>query len=336
MPGQGLRGRGDAHGPVGDGVAQAVNGARGVGAAAEREAPWRGGAPSAAGSVGDGPERLADGQGEAGSAREGFVVPEQGFRGRVDAPGPVGDGVSQSVDGAPDGGPARWRGDAPGLADGAAGAASARGLPESGGRWRGDGSPDAGSGLEPRARVGTAGLAGADAARLTAEERRLREELGSLGAARRAELRAREVAAEVAGLDRQARADEEAIEEAGQWLAGWETARQTHTRRVEAAQDAATRAEQLAGQLAPARQRLEAARRWDVLAWQATEAEQRLLHSREQAAAAHETWLDLKDRRLRGIAAELAAGLSAGEPCAVCGATEHPHPARPGAGHVDR
>ncbi|MBU3871846.1 SMC family ATPase, partial [Streptomyces sp. 4503] len=40
--------------------------------------------------------------------------------------------------------------------------------------------------------------------------------------------------------------------------------------------------------------------------------------------------------RLRGIAAELAAGLRAGEPCAVCGATEHPDPARPGAGHVDR
>ncbi|MGW3566122.1 AAA family ATPase, partial [Streptomyces sp. NPDC000941] len=200
----------------------------------------------------------------------------------------------------------------------------------------GDGSPGVGSAREARVRVGTTGLARVDAARLAAEERRLREELGSLGAARRAELRAREAAAEVAGLDRQARADEEAIEEAGQWLAGWETARQAHTRRVEAAQDAATRAEQLAGQLAPARQRLEAARRRDVLAGQAAEAEQRLLRSREQAAAAHETWLDLKDRRLRGIAAELAAGLSAGEPCAVCGATEHPHPARPGAGHVDR
>lgn len=235
-----------------------------------------------------------DGQGEADSAREGFTVPEQGFRGRGDAPGLAGEG------------------------------------PET------RGAQGVGSAQEPRARVRTAGLAGVDAARLAAEERRLREELGSLGAARRAELRAGEVAAEVAGLDRQARADEEAIEEAGQWLAGWETARQAHTRRVEAAQDAVTRAEQLAGQLAPARQRLEAARRRDVLAGQATEAEQRLLRSREDAAAAHETWLDLKDRRLRGIAAELAAGLSAGEPCAVCGATEHPRPARPGAGHVDR
>lgn len=219
--------------------------------------------------------------------------------------------------------------DAPGVAGGDSvrqGAAAARGalaVPEQGSGERG-GTP------------GVPDLASGDAGWLAAEERRLREELGSLGTAWRAERRAGELADEVARLDRQARADEEAIEEAGQWLAGWETARQAHTRRVEVAQDAVTRAEQLAGQLAPARQRLEAARRRDLLAGQASEADQRLLRSREEAAAAHETWLDLKDRRLRGIAAELAAGLLGGEPCAVCGATEHPRPARPGAGHVDR
>lgn len=51
-------------------------------------------------------------------------------------------------------------------------------------------------------------------------------------------------------------------------------------------------------------------------------------------AKAH--WLDVKEQRLNGIAAELAAQLQDGEPCAVCGATDHPAPARKDAGHVDR
>ncbi|HEX7300560.1 MAG TPA: SbcC/MukB-like Walker B domain-containing protein [Solirubrobacteraceae bacterium] len=43
--------------------------------------------------------------------------------------------------------------------------------------------------------------------------------------------------------------------------------------------------------------------------------------------AAHRAWLDLREQRLAGMAAELAAGLRPGEPCSVCGATEHPAPA---------
>lgn len=37
--------------------------------------------------------------------------------------------------------------------------------------------------------------------------------------------------------------------------------------------------------------------------------------------------LDLREARLRGMAAELAGELAAGEPCAVCGSVEHPRPA---------
>ncbi|BBJ39170.1 hypothetical protein SSPO_018880 [Streptomyces antimycoticus] len=141
---------------------------------------------------------------------------------------------------------------------------------------------------------------------------------------------------EIAALDREARADDEAIEEAAEWLAGWEETHRAHQRRVEAAQEATTRAEQLGGRIEPAERRLEAARRRDRLAGQERQAREELLRAREGAAAARQNWLDLKEARLRGIAAELAAGLRAGEPCAVCGATEHPGPARPGAGHVDR
>ncbi|MEC3981348.1 SMC family ATPase [Amycolatopsis sp. H20-H5] len=45
--------------------------------------------------------------------------------------------------------------------------------------------------------------------------------------------------------------------------------------------------------------------------------------------------LDLRERRLEGMAAELAAGLEAGEACPVCGSAEHPEPAAHVGGLVD-
>lgn len=55
----------------------------------------------------------------------------------------------------------------------------------------------------------------------------------------------------------------------------------------------------------------------------------------EQAAvdahqSARETVLDLRARRLAGMAAELAGELTDGAPCAVCGSTTHPDPATAG------
>ncbi|WP_040812239.1 AAA family ATPase [Nocardia concava] len=53
----------------------------------------------------------------------------------------------------------------------------------------------------------------------------------------------------------------------------------------------------------------------------------------EQARAAHqEAWRRtqlLRERRMAGMAAELADGLVEGEPCAVCGSVAHPDPAQP-------
>ncbi|MFD6158817.1 AAA family ATPase [Nocardia sp. NPDC060256] len=60
----------------------------------------------------------------------------------------------------------------------------------------------------------------------------------------------------------------------------------------------------------------------------------------ETARAAHndakERVLDLRERRLAGMAAELADGLTDGQPCTVCGSADHPAPARPTATAVSK
>ncbi|MGW2652488.1 AAA family ATPase [Streptomyces sp. NPDC001478] len=179
-------------------------------------------------------------------------------------------------------------------------------------------------------------LADAGADQLAGLERRLREELGGLDAARRAERRSAEIDDERAALDRQARVDDDLLRESENWLADWESARAALYARIEEAQEAATRAELLAGRLDPARRRLDAARHRDALATETAEAERRLGAAREHALAAREEWLGLRERRLRDIAAELARHLVDGEACTVCGSADHPRPARAGDGHVDQ
>ncbi|MFG3201397.1 AAA family ATPase [Streptomyces sp. NPDC048192] len=178
--------------------------------------------------------------------------------------------------------------------------------------------------------------ADAGAAGLAAAARRAAEELGGLDAARRAERRLAELAEERSGLDRQERADDDVLREADAWLAGWDTTRAALQSRVDAAQEAATRAEQLAVQREPMARRLDGARTRDQLAADLQDAQRQAQASGQRALDARAHWLDLKEQRLNGIAAELAAHLTDGEPCAVCGATEHPAPARKVAGHVDR
>ncbi|CAL9324708.1 AAA family ATPase [Streptomyces sp. SudanB52_2052] len=179
-------------------------------------------------------------------------------------------------------------------------------------------------------------FADAGAAGLATAARRAAEELGGLDSARRAERRLAELLDERAGLDRQERADADLLHEAEAWLDGWEETRTALQARVDTAQQAASLAEQLAVQREPAQQRLKAARLRDQLAQDTDEAVDQVRTAREQALRAKQHWLDLKEQRLTGIAAELAAHLTDGEPCAVCGATEHPAPARKVAGHVDR
>ncbi|MET9367172.1 SMC family ATPase [Streptomyces griseoflavus] len=190
---------------------------------------------------------------------------------------------------------------------------------------------------ELRARaVLPAALADAGAAGLAVAARRAAEELGGLDAARRAERRLTGLHDERADLDRQERADDDVLQDAETWLADWEETRSGLQARVESAQQAATTARELAVRREPARQRLDAARDRDRLTEATDSAAAQAGAAREDALAAQQRWLDFKEQRLNGIAAELAAGLADGAPCAVCGATEHPSPARKVDGHVDR
>ncbi|WP_443209524.1 SbcC/MukB-like Walker B domain-containing protein, partial [Rhodococcus rhodochrous] len=57
--------------------------------------------------------------------------------------------------------------------------------------------------------------------------------------------------------------------------------------------------------------------------------EARVLQLHSEFNDARDAHLDVRQRRIDGMAAELAARLTDGEPCVVCGSTEHPEPARP-------
>lgn len=177
-------------------------------------------------------------------------------------------------------------------------------------------------------------LAECSVPQLTEREQRTRQQLGELLAARRAERRTQEIGRELDRLDAEVGHGEGALADAEGWLARWPVRRGQVQRRLDAAYEAATRAEQLAVRVEQAELRHTAAARREELAHQLGSARDRLLAARETATAAQERWLDFRERRLRGVAAELARELRSGEPCAVCGSQEHPQPAQATATHI--
>jgi exonuclease SbcC len=119
-------------------------------------------------------------------------------------------------------------------------------------------------------------------------------------------------------------------------LAALDVARAAFPERLAAIDAELARAHVDAGGLAAARthrdaveKRLTGARDAERLAGLSRDAEAAYLAASALHDAARAGVTDLLRRRLAGHAAELAADLVAGEPCAVCGATEHPSPAPP-------
>ncbi|MEV0583289.1 AAA family ATPase [Nonomuraea sp. NPDC050310] len=94
--------------------------------------------------------------------------------------------------------------------------------------------------------------------------------------------------------------------------------------RAEAAAVPAARATAAAASAA-----LDAAHRRDQLAADLQAATATLQALVDHAQASRERWLDIRQARLEGMAAELARDLAEGAPCAVCGSADHPSPAAP-------
>ncbi|GAA2588590.1 SMC family ATPase [Actinomadura fulvescens] len=79
--------------------------------------------------------------------------------------------------------------------------------------------------------------------------------------------------------------------------------------------------------LQQAARRLDAAQRRDQVTARLTQAEEALRDAIDLAQQARGRFQDLRQARLEGMAAALAEDLTPGEPCRVCGSTDHPAPA---------
>ncbi|MFI8081189.1 AAA family ATPase [Kitasatospora sp. NPDC086009] len=177
-------------------------------------------------------------------------------------------------------------------------------------------------------------LARAEAEELAAAEHRLRAEVVRLETARADERRCAEFRREQASLEADRRRAEELAEEAADWLADFDGRLATLQEEQSAARAAGARVEQLDVRQAELAGRLAAARRRDELRASIAVAEPRALALRTEALDAREHSQNVRERRLTGMAAELAAQLRSGEACRVCGSPEHPEPALPASGQV--
>ncbi|RKS77897.1 exonuclease SbcC [Motilibacter peucedani] len=97
---------------------------------------------------------------------------------------------------------------------------------------------------------------------------------------------------------------------------------------LEAAVAAASEARRLSPLVQEAEARVAAGRERDALEAALAEARAGLLLLTDSAQDERERWLDARSARLDAMAAELAQGLVDGDACPVCGASEHPAPAR--------
>src|SRR5690606_7087805 len=162
---------------------------------------------------------------------------------------------------------------------------------------------------------------------LARAERERRDEIARLAALGEDEARLAEVEARLAELAAEAAELAARRDTARAALDGLPERLAEATAELDAARGEAARVR--AGQAAAdaARARLEAVLRRDALTRELAAAERERQAATDRAQELRERLLEIRQARIEGMAAELARHLVPGEPCAVCGSTEHPAPA---------
>ncbi|TNY37181.1 SbcC/MukB-like Walker B domain-containing protein, partial [Thermomonospora catenispora] len=180
---------------------------------------------------------------------------------------------------------------------------------------------------EARAAVGALVPADASADVLRKAEQDLRGDIARLAGLRDEAARERELAARATALA--ADIDRLRAEEAASSARVRDLPEQVarHRADLEAARLRAAGLPAARAAVDAARKRLEAAERREVVLADLARAREEDRVATDRAQRLRDRLQDIRQARLEGMAAELAAGLTPGEPCAVCGSREHPAPA---------
>ena len=105
--------------------------------------------------------------------------------------------------------------------------------------------------------------------------------------------------------------------------------------RLQECREAAVQLPAATDAVASVRSRVEARRRAADLSARLTTARARVVELRDVLQHHTQAWLDVREARLDGMAAEIAGRLAVGAECPVCGSCDHPHPASAALGAPD-
>ena len=155
----------------------------------------------------------------------------------------------------------------------------------------------------------------------------IRAEAGGLHALMQLETQAAARAAEAVRFRTASVEATERVRGHEQWLAAYDAERAVRDQRLTAAQQLVALVEPRRDAVQLATERLTAAALRDRLAQQRVQLHETVAVLVDRAQNARERLFDLREKRINGMAGELAEELVPGHPCPVCGSAEHPAPA---------